>query len=58
VKITADGQVLKLDFAVAEYFARSAHGVVYRLVEVDTVERIRAELSAEVFRIERRIVLA
>ena len=41
-----------LDLAAPEDFAGSAHGVIFRLIEINAVERVRAELSAEVFRIE------
>jgi len=57
VKVSADGQILQLNFTVAENFAGPTHGVVSRLIEIDPIERIRSEFSAEVLRIERTIVL-
>jgi hypothetical protein len=58
VKVGAERQIFQLHFAGTENFARSAHGVIDRLIEVLAVKCVRAEFATHVFAIERRIVLA
>jgi hypothetical protein len=58
MEVAAQAELLRLDFVGAEEFARSAHRVVDRLVEVVGVGNIGADLRREELRVEGDVLIA